>query len=349
LSKINTKDVSTRIVRFPLEDFQAIMNLGRINIKHMESTTSRLLCKIIKIRNENGGYTQFQLFKQCTVDKDDNDDWYVEIDAHDKALPLMFEFKEKYFKYHLWNALRLQSANQLRMYEILKQYENIGFRILGIDELRELLGLSSREYPRFGDFKTYVLNSCQKALALHTDIKFSYEPYGKKGKGGKILQLKLIIEKNTDYVSQMNMSMFGVDERRDELFTPTAPDIPIAPIETPVDYIDDGQMTIDDYDNNIDIRNDYDSSVDIGDDPPVFVEKIRFLMDACMDEFSYLQMKVIHGEIKENFCFLATHQDQLDCYHFLVKKINYMNLMHSKNPITHRFNYFLKLLRQENE
>ena len=40
----------------------------------------------------------------------------------------MFDFKDRYFKYELWNALRLKAPSQIRMYEILKQYENIGKR-----------------------------------------------------------------------------------------------------------------------------------------------------------------------------------------------------------------------------
>lgn len=48
----------------------------------------------------------------------------------------MFDFKERYFKYELWNALSLSSPNQIRMYEILKQYEKIGQRIIQLDELK---------------------------------------------------------------------------------------------------------------------------------------------------------------------------------------------------------------------
>ena len=46
----------------------------------------------------------------------------------------MFDFKDRYFKYELWNALRLKSANQIRMYEILKQYETIGKREIKVDK-----------------------------------------------------------------------------------------------------------------------------------------------------------------------------------------------------------------------
>ena len=215
LSKINpAKPDDTRVVRFPLDEFRAIMELSsRLKLDHMKSTTNGLLGKVVNVPNERGGYEGFQLFKKCRVDKDKNDEWYVEIDAHDDALPLMFEFKSKYFRYKLWNALRLKSSNQLRMYEILKQYEEVGMRVLAVDELKELLGIKKDEYPRYNDFKNRVLDSCQQALKEHTDIKYSYAPHGKKGSGGKVLALKFIIEKNGDYTDQITLAEF-IEEQR---------------------------------------------------------------------------------------------------------------------------------------
>ena len=118
LSKINPRDEKTRIVKFPLADFQKIMGLGRMNIPNFKAAVDGLLTKVVHVPDENGGFEAFQLFKKCKVNKDDFGEWYVSIDAHDDALPLMFDFKERYFKYELWNALRLKSPNQIRMYEI---------------------------------------------------------------------------------------------------------------------------------------------------------------------------------------------------------------------------------------
>jgi plasmid replication initiation protein len=209
LSKINKSDISTRVVRFPMADFQKIMELGRLNISHLKATTNSLLSKVVNVPSGTGGYTGFQLFKRCKVDKDEkSDEWYVEIDAHDEALPLMFDFKNKFFSYRLWNALRLRSANQLRMYEILKQYEGKGERIIEVKELRELLGIGKGEYPRWDNFKSRVLDGCQTALEEHTDIKFTYELHGRRGKGGKILALRFIISKNTEFVDQLTLEEF---------------------------------------------------------------------------------------------------------------------------------------------
>lgn len=39
------------------------------------------------------------------------------------------------------------------MYEILKQYEYIGERIISLDGLKELLGIDISEYPRYNNFR----------------------------------------------------------------------------------------------------------------------------------------------------------------------------------------------------
>ena len=122
MAKINARDMTTRVVRFTLLDYQRIMELGKPNLSHIKDSISSLLCKVVSIPLETGGAKLFQLFKVGLFTQNDDGEWYVEIDAHDDMLPLIFQFKEKYFTYELWNALRLKSTNQLRMYEILKQF-----------------------------------------------------------------------------------------------------------------------------------------------------------------------------------------------------------------------------------
>lgn len=210
LSKINPRDKSTRVVRFALSDFQRIMEFGRLNIKQLQASTNSLLAKVVNIPDEKGGYRAFQLFKECYVYQNDNGEWNIEIDAHDRALPLMFDFQKKFFKYELWNALRLRSANQVRMYEILKQYEGLGKRKLAVSDLRELLGIDKNEYAGrtgWSDFRKYVLDSCQQALKETTDICFTYER-SKVGQGGKWLEITFYIKKNEDYIDQLTLDEF---------------------------------------------------------------------------------------------------------------------------------------------
>jgi plasmid replication initiation protein len=319
LSKINSKDQSTRVVRFSLDDFQAIMELdSRIKIDYMKRVTDSLLCKVVNVPDEHGGYTGFQLFKECTVSQDEKAEWYVEIDAHDKALPLMFEFQSRFFSYQLWNALRLRSSNQLRMYEILKQYEKIGSRVLGVEELKELLGIDKKEYgDRFDNFKKKVLDACRQALRETTDIKFTYEPYGKRGKGGKILFLKFTIETNTDYVDQLTLFEF-IEEKRLE-----------------AEVYQDEWEEIDEQaeDDGISV---------------IYRRKIEFLSEACFDEFSFIEVVVLFDEMKRTLPH-SLIRDDIQCYDYLSDKYNEMIMRNERTKIKHRHGYLRSIIGKDYE
>lgn len=183
-----------------------------MNIRQLRNSTDALLSKIVHIP-ENKGFRSFQLFKECAVYQDDSGVWYIEIDAHDKILPYMFELKSRYFSYELWNALRLSSANQLRMYEILQQWLNKKEGItkeFQVNELRELLGISKDAYSGrtgWSDFRKNVLDSCQKSLKEMTDLCYTYER-GKTGRGGKWLSVVFHIRRNTNHATPLSLEQF---------------------------------------------------------------------------------------------------------------------------------------------
>jgi len=314
LSKINPRKTDTRVVRFSLQDFQAIMELGRINISYLKTVSGSLLSKIINVSNERGGYEAFQLFKKCKVDIDENGEWYFEIDAHDDALPLMFDFKDRFFSYELWNALRLKSSNQIRMYEILKQYEPIGHRIVSIENLKEELGLDKNEYPRFDNFKNRVLESCQEALEESTDIKFTYEPYGKKGPGGKILALKFTIKKNSDYIDQLTLA----------------------------EFIDQATLT-----EFIDQRSEPDA-FEI-DEENVHTQMLDFVSGACRDEFKASELQVLLNLAIQIFPheYGAGASYSLKIYDLFQRKYDEMSMRAEKTKIHNRFGYLKALFEAD--
>ena len=348
LSKINPWDISTRAVRFPLSDFQHIMGFGRLNIRQLKSCTDSLLCKIVHIPDEKGGYTAFQLFKRCKVSQDDNDEWYVEIDAHDEALPLMFEFKNRYFKYELWNALRLKSPNQIRMYEILKQYEWIGKRELTVIELRELLGIGVNEYSGrtgWSDFKQRVLDSCQQALKENTDICFTYER-GKTGRGGKWLSVIFHIEKNAGYKDPLSLNKFLEQQTETE--------------QPALDSIGDNGEFV----GQTSLLGAYGSTPfpfagaveDLRELIPIYgSEQLAILAEGCGYEFDKAQMEQIFAVLQRINIPKDHYTDDLTWgrQNYLHEKYAALNAEASgkerkgQKPITDRFKYFLGMLERD--
>lgn len=309
LSKINPYDKTTRNVRFPIEDFQRIMGFGKLNVGQLRASTDSLLCKIVHIPDEDGrGLRAFQLFKECHIFKDENEKWYVEIDAHDRALPLMFDFKNRYFKYELWNALRLKSPNQVRMYEILKQYESLGKREISIEELRELLGIGKNEYSGrtgWSNFKNKVLDSCQQALKETTDICYTYER-GKVGKGGKWLTIVFHIEKNDDYIDQLTLEEF-IEQQ------PTADEIDL---ELAEEFED-----VKRYEDN----------------------NIEFLADITKGEFTDYEYSALWQAV----CKAVPNFKGTDRYDYFVNKWCKFEVYADRNKVKDRFSYLYKMLESE--
>jgi len=309
LSKINKDDLKTRLVRFFIDDFQAIMELGRIDMIHLKNVVDGLLSKVIYVPIEDGrsvgkrglvSFTAFQLFKECSLKRDEGGAWYVEIDAHDKALDLMFEYQKEYFSYKLWNFLPLKSVNQLRMYEILKQFQKAGCRILTIDALKNLLGIGEKEYPRFGTFKTDVLDVCQRALKEHTDIEFTYEPYERKGLGGKIYSLKFLIKENKDHADAIALDSF-IDLDK------------ITPITVDAEPYEDPHM--------------------------------EFFMDAFDQEFSPEEVRVLIDRLREHKPQLM--HDEMKIFHHLYDRYNEMKRMNMKSKIKDRYSYVKSLMGKD--
>jgi len=316
LSKINPKDKSTRVVRFSLASFQAIMGFSsRLNMGYLRSVVDGLLTKVTSIpTEENVGEIRFQLFKRCRISEDENGDWYVEIDAHDDALPLMFDFRSHYFKYELWNTLSLKSKNQFRMYEILKQYESAGVRIISIADLREQLGVDKKEYPQYKEFKRCVLEVCRKALAERTDISYTYEPSGKKGQGGKIHELKFLIAKNKNYKDPITLEKF-IDLQA------TKTEIEAQAQE--MDFID----------------TDENGNMLLTGTHPWYEERIAFLMSACNNEFSREQIIVLLDNMPD-----WAKQDSNNSHDYLQSKYREMDM---RKPDKSRFGYLRALILKQ--
>jgi len=329
LSKINHKDVSTRLVRFPIEDFQRIMGFGRLNMAQLRASTDSLLCKLVHIPDENGrGIRSFQLFKECHLFQDENGEWVVEIDAHDKALPLMFDFKTKYFKYELWNALRLKSPNQVRMYEILKQYEKLKRREVTVTELRELLGIAPNEYSDrtgWSNFKKKVLDSCQQALKETTDICYTYER-GKVGKGGKWLSIVFHIKKNTEYIDQLTLDEFIAQQ-------PDPDPLPLGTMGEDGEFV--GQTTF------------FDAEAE--DEPRYKNENLAFLAGACDEEFTEIEMEHIFTLIANKP--MPEHQMGINFAReeYLTKMYSKLNVYAERKKLKQerRYAYFCSMLEND--
>ncbi|SDL30519.1 replication initiation protein [Siphonobacter aquaeclarae] len=104
----------------------------------------------------------------------DDDRVYLKVSFHPDLKPFLIELKERYLVYEMANILDLSSPYTVRIYELLKQYEKLGERMIELQELKAMLGMEE-EYKLYGHFRDRVLEKAKEDLQKYTDIRFEYE------------------------------------------------------------------------------------------------------------------------------------------------------------------------------
>lgn len=201
------------------------------------------------------------------------------------------------------------------MYEILKQYEKVGERTITLQELRELIGVADKEYPRWDNFKARVLDSCQQALKDYTDICFTYEPV-RRGKGGKVTAFVFRIAKNKDYVDRLSLDEFidvariHADGAGESLPADEAvPELPEQTEEDPIEKFQD--------------------------------ESLAFLAEACEFEFDEAKMRVIKDKLLALGYVKIGNEGDLERYRILREKYHELNAYDNIPKDSHKRRYGL--------
>jgi len=94
---------------------------------------------------------------------------YVEFRIDPNLKPYLLQFKERFTRYKLKHVIRLSHSYSIRFYELLKQYESIGWRYFELNELMRILGIEPDAYKLYAHFKARVLNPVKEEF----DTKYS--------------------------------------------------------------------------------------------------------------------------------------------------------------------------------
>lgn len=93
---------------------------------------------------------------------------YIDVSIHPEMKPLLLQLVSNFTRYDFRNVARL-SANPVRLYELLKQYETLGERVLQVDYIRRIMEFQD-EYSRFSNFYQAFIKPGVNEINKHTDL-----------------------------------------------------------------------------------------------------------------------------------------------------------------------------------
>ena len=102
--------------------------------------------------------------------------------------PYLFDLKERFTQYQLYNILAMKSAFSVRIYELMKSYQYQNGKTFAIDELKHILMVENvKSYSNFKDVRKNVLEKAITEINELTDINVSYETVLKGRKVEKVV------------------------------------------------------------------------------------------------------------------------------------------------------------------
>ena len=146
------------------------------------------MSKPLEVSTEDG-WKIFNWFAHIEYSKKNN---MLECSVSPKLKPYLLELKENFKSYDLKYILDMQSEYSIRIYELLKKSEKMGYLEIDLVELQELLQVPD-SFKVYADFKRKVLQPTSIEIAKYTDIYFEFKEIKS---GRKVAKIKFIIKKN---------------------------------------------------------------------------------------------------------------------------------------------------------
>jgi plasmid replication initiation protein len=202
VSQIKPNDMDFKEHVLSIKELIEICQLsGESSYKEIRNITFSLIEKGIRIID----ITDPNNKREIQVSWLSSADYYqgqVKLSFSPKLKPYLLQLKEKFTAINVIDLMQFKSVHAIRIYELLKQYQDIGERVLSIEEIKDCCGVKGK-HKQYVDFEKYLLLIAQREINEKSDIHFEFE---RIKPSRKIEGIKFIISKNKGYELRNNPS-----------------------------------------------------------------------------------------------------------------------------------------------
>jgi plasmid replication initiation protein len=153
--------------------------------------------KSVRVTLENGYETIVRWIERPYINRKSG---IIKIKLDELMRPYLLQLKEHFTAYNLYYTLAMKGKYSIRIYELLKSYENLHECTFELENLKKML--SAEKYEVYKDFRVKVLDTALKEINDFGDITVSYD-----------------IEKNGRKVDKINFKIKSKKDIKERLET----------------------------------------------------------------------------------------------------------------------------------
>jgi plasmid replication initiation protein len=172
--------------------------------REVENLADQLQRKIIQIEGMPGERIKIGIINKQKYHDGEGRVW---LRFDEDLVPHLLGLREKFTKYMIKDVYQFQRAGTWRVYELLKQYKDIGKREFEIEEFKMKVG-SGGLYQNLGDFKKRIITPAIKEINEVSDILVALD---QTKRGRRVVKLVFHIKDNLDTKSRIEKIRHAVD------------------------------------------------------------------------------------------------------------------------------------------
>jgi len=140
----------------------------------------------------------------------------IKLEFHSSLKPYLLQLKSHFTQYHLNHVIDFKSQYSMRLYELLKmeafkvdkngQFE----RSFEVNEYRDLLGVDTKDYPLFANFKQKAIQPAIREITDKTDLIIADVQYGKTGR--KVTNMTFFVGVRSEYDTKLRQANLRIDD-----------------------------------------------------------------------------------------------------------------------------------------
>ena len=198
-SQIKAEDEDFKEHTLSVREFMELLELtGKANYKELQKITLGLMKKALVIKHPDEQITiQVSWLNYARYEENKGT---ITLGFSSKMKPFLLCLKKAFTAISMSDLMQFSSIHAIRIYELLKQYERIGERVLDIGEIKRCCGVEGK-LKQYIHFKQKLLIIAQREINAKSDIKFDFEPVKH---GRKFVAIKFTISKNMAYEKRKN-------------------------------------------------------------------------------------------------------------------------------------------------
>ena len=206
MTTLDKDDAEFKDYSFTLKELEK--KLGKeINSRQLKDLILDLWKKPIKLETPNG-WEVFGFFSYFKYDKKG----LITCRFDPEMKPYLLDLKQ-YVIGDYQELLTIKSGYSKRIYMMLKQYLNMGKRIIKVDELRDMLQ-TPKSYKTYADLKRKVLEQAKTDINSQTDINIKYDEI-KIGRKVDAIEFYIMSDNTHSYLK--NLARFKIYTRANYL------------------------------------------------------------------------------------------------------------------------------------